>query len=412
MMLKKNSPLLFPLTLVVYEIICYLSNDMYLPALPEMMRYFHMSTSESQLTLTWWFLGLATAPLFLGVLSDQHGRRPVLLWGGAAYCFFTLLCVLSIPAWLFMVARFMQGAMVASMFVAGYAVIHESFDHKESVKILALMASISVLAPAVGPLIGGFVLLVAHWKMIFILIAVAGAASLISLYGVMPETLPPAKRTPFDWQSTKINYAAVLKNGRFMSLMMILGCNLSAFLVWVAASSLLMIDTFHFSPIGYGLVQCTVFVANIFGNAMVKKWIDFLPLSLIIYTGLILAVFGSVLALMLGLTNANAWLMFVFCMGVFAFGSGMIYAPLNRSIIEMSDAPMGVRMSVFTALLMISFSSGSVFAGLFFDGSIFSLSWMLSVLGMISLFMFIAFMKISGLPVYDSQLGQTLRNGA
>ena len=91
MMLKKNSPLLFPLTLVVYEIICYLSNDMYLPALPEMMRYFHMSTSESQLTLTWWFLGLATAPLFLGVLSDQHGRRPVLLWGGAAYCFFYLI---------------------------------------------------------------------------------------------------------------------------------------------------------------------------------------------------------------------------------------------------------------------------------------------------------------------------------
>ncbi len=412
MMRKNKSPLLFPLTLVVYEIICYLSNDMYLPALPDMMRYFHMTTNETQLTLTWWFLGLATAPLFLGVLSDQHGRRPVLLWGGAAYCFFTFLCVFPIPTWLFMVARFMQGAMVASMFVAGYAVIHESFDHKESVKMLALLASISVLAPAVGPLLGGLVLLVAQWQIIFILIGVSAATALMALYVIMPETLPPEKRTAFDWQSTKQNYLAVLKNGRFMSLMMILGCNLSAFLVWVAASSLLMIDTFHLSPVGYGLVQCTVFIANIFGNTMVKKWIDILPLSLIIYTGLILAVFGSVLALVIGLTEANAWLMFVICMAVFSFGSGMIYAPLNRSIIEMSDAPMGVRMSVFTALLMISFSSGSVFAGLFFDGSIFSIGWMLSVLGMISVLMFILFMKISGLLVYDTRLGQTLSDGA
>ena len=228
----------------------------------------------------------------------------------------------------------------------------------------------------------------------------------------MPETLPQEKRGAFDWQLTKKNYIAVLKNSRFMALMMILGCNLSAFLVWVAASSLLMIDTFHLSPIGYGVVQCIVFVANIFGNAMVKQWIDIFPLSLIIYTGLILAVAGSILGLLLGIVHPTAWVMFVFCMAVFSFGSGMIYAPLNRSIIEMSDAPMGVRMSVFTALLMISFSSGSVFAGIFFNGSIVSLSWMLSLLGMTSLLMFIVFMKLSGLPVFETQLTPTLSDGA
>ena len=76
MTIKKKS-IIFPILLVLYEIATYLSNDMYLPALPDMMRDLSLTTQQAQWTLTTWFIGSAFLPLVLGVVSDRYGRRPV-----------------------------------------------------------------------------------------------------------------------------------------------------------------------------------------------------------------------------------------------------------------------------------------------------------------------------------------------
>src|SRR5579883_2704724 len=81
-MTNTSKSFIFPLLLVLYEISTYLSNDMYLPALPQMMADLGLSAKEAQLTLTTWFLGEASMPLIMGIISDRLGRRPVLLMGG------------------------------------------------------------------------------------------------------------------------------------------------------------------------------------------------------------------------------------------------------------------------------------------------------------------------------------------
>jgi len=143
---------IFPLLLVIYEIANYLSNDMYLPALPQMMDELGLDAKQAQLTLTAWFFGSASMPLIIGVMADRFGRRPILLLGGMVYVLATIACALSTNGTMLLIARLIEGGMVPSMMVAGYACIHELYEQKEAIRILALMGSISVLAPALGPL--------------------------------------------------------------------------------------------------------------------------------------------------------------------------------------------------------------------------------------------------------------------
>lgn len=112
---------IFPLLLVLYEISMYLSNDAYLPALPHIVHDLSTSNHLVQLTLTAWFLGSASMQLFLGPLADKIGRRPVLLFGGLIYILSTIGCAITNDINTLLVLRFIQGASITSMIIAGYA---------------------------------------------------------------------------------------------------------------------------------------------------------------------------------------------------------------------------------------------------------------------------------------------------
>jgi len=93
--MKKNNLIIFPLLLVLYEIATYLTNDAYLPALPNIVSDLATTNYLAQLTLTAWFLGSASLQLILGPISDYYGRRPVLLTGGIVFIISTIICTLT-----------------------------------------------------------------------------------------------------------------------------------------------------------------------------------------------------------------------------------------------------------------------------------------------------------------------------
>lgn len=375
-----KTPLLFPIALVCYEIVNYLSNDMYLPALPQMMHALHLTPTSAEFTLMWWFLGMTIAPVFMGLLADYYGRRPVLLWGGLIYVISSLVCTLAYSIPLFMTARFFQGAMVSAMFVAGYAAIHESYEHKEAVKILAMMASISILAPAFGPLVGGYVLYFSGWRAIFGIITVWAAINVLVLYMVMPETAVQRESRSLNWGELKQQYAALLTNKQGMMLTLVMGFNMASFLVWITASPLLVIRAFSLSPIVYGWCQTAVFAANILGNVITKSMVENVGVDTLIRRGIKISLTGVLLGLLSGLFESHSIMIFVMSVMVFAFGSGIAFAPLNRSIIESSSVPMGARVAVFTIFLTLACTIGSVLSGIFYNGTIFSIAVLMAIL--------------------------------
>lgn len=371
--------MLFPLLLVLYEIATYLSNDMYLPGLPQMRQDLSLSTQQAQLTLTMWFMGSASMPLLMGAISDHYGRRSVLLWSGLIYIVATTLCAMAGSETMLLMMRFVQGGMTATMMVSGYAAIHELYEHTEAIHMLALMGSISVLAPALGPFCGALILLFMSWRGIFWTIVILASVAIGLLYYWMPETLPQEKRQSFHWNSLLRRYRGILCNINFMLLMLVEGFIFCGFLSWITSGPLLIIETFHCSAITYGIMQAFVFGAYILGNAFVKKKLATWGSDFLIHLGLGIAFLGGVLMLGFAYLQPLGLYTFLVAMIIYSMGSGLCFSPLNRSIIETSDEAMGARVAMFTVFLTSFAALGSAFSSLFFSGSLLSLAWIISI---------------------------------
>lgn len=376
--MQQKNYLLFPLILVFYEIAIYLSNDMYLPALPEMMRDLSLTGQQAQLTLTLWFLGSATLPIVVGPLSDRFGRRRVLLIGGLIYIAATLLCALTTSMSVLLIGRFIEGSMMATMLVPGYASIHELFEQKQAIRILALMGSISVLAPALGPLLGGILLLITTWRGVFWFIAALALFAILLLAKWMPEA-KEENIQKISLGALFTQYGRVLINKQFMLNMSVLGLIMSGWIVWISAGPLLVIDTFHFSAVAFGIIQAVVFAAYIFGNYCIKDLMERITVSNLIKVGLTVTLLGGVLILIAALEFPRAFYPFLAAMIIYSFGSALCFSPLNRTIIETSSEPMGVRVALFAVFLTAFSVLGSAAAGEFFNGTLLSIGFLIAV---------------------------------
>lgn len=372
-----TNKLLVPILLVLYEIATYLSNDMYLPALPQMMRDLGLNMQQAQLTLTIWFLGEATMPIIIGLLADRFGRRPVLLLGGIFYLLSTALCMFAMNLTMLLVGRFIEGAMVASMLIPGYAWVHESYQHKEAVKILALMASVVILAPAFGPLLGAGILLISSWRSIFAFIFVWSLVILFFLYQWMPETISSTTAQPLGVKTLAQQYVRILTNKRFMLQMCILGLIYAAFIAWITAGPLLVIHYFNYSSMQFGLIQAAIFIVYIFGNRLIKHLLLYKSVAELIFLGLSVAFVGSLCIFLSAVLFSSLW-PFLFAMALFAFGSALCFAPLNRTIIEESDEPMATRVAFFTVAFTGWGALGSALASIYFNGSMLSLAYLIT----------------------------------
>lgn len=370
---------LFPILLVVYEISVYLSNDMYLPALPNMMHDLKISATQAQLTITMWFIGAASTPLVMGAFADHFGRRSTLLTGGTIYVFGTIICALAFNEISILIPRILQGAMISSMMVAGYACIHESYEHKEAIRILAIMGGISVLAPALGPLFGAIVLSFTSWRFIFVIIGLLASMMLISLYFNMPETLFPERRQELHLGTIMKNYWLVISNRKFLVLMTVLGFTFAGFISWIAAGPLLVIESLKYNAVAFGWMQAGVFGAYIFGSYLVNFLLKTHDAHRLVDLGLSVSLISGICLLLFSLLLPKHFNLFLCSIIVYSFGSALCFSPLNRLIIEASDQPMGIRVAMFTAGLMLCGVLGSGMASIVYNGTLFSLAIIIAV---------------------------------
>ncbi|WP_138858322.1 MFS transporter [Inhella inkyongensis] len=180
-----------------------ISIGLIIPVLPVIAGSFSQTQAEHAQAYLWvaGAFGLANflASPVLGALSDQHGRRPVLLLGftGLALSFFVTASATAL--WMLVAVRLVSGAMQANISVANAYVadITPPADRAKRFGLLGAAFGIGfVLGPATGGVLGAIDLRLPFW--------VAGGMALLNLaygYFVLPESLPLDKRRRFDWRS-------------------------------------------------------------------------------------------------------------------------------------------------------------------------------------------------------------------
>lgn len=366
---------IFPWILIAYEMANYLSNDAYLPAMPQLAEDLRIDDHIAQLTLTAFFLGNATMQLILGPIADRYGRRFLMISSSIIFTLSTFYCGISDNISLFLVARFLEGAAVTAMIISGYSTIHAMYEQTQAIKLLSWMASITVLAPALGPLLGALILYLASWRAIFYILAFWAMCALIALYRLMPETLE--KPIPIHPKSILKNYARVLCDTQFLRPATALAMLFGAMVAWVAAGPFLVMDTFKHSPFVFGIIQGFIFLSFIIGTRIVNQKIEAIGTKPLIKYSVTLSLLGALLSLILSYSFTDQLIDILLPMLLIGSGAGIGFPIFNRLAVEGSEHGMGIKMAMLSSFIGIGGLLGSGVMSSFFAGSLIQFSWIL-----------------------------------
>src|SRR3954467_3011819 len=171
-----------------------ISIDMYLPSLPTIAQAFAISTGAAQATLTSFMFGFSFGMLLYGPLSDAYGRRPVLLGGIALYALASIGCAaaLSIDALVFV--RFLQALGAGAASVLARAIARDAHEPTDAARVLSMLSIVTSIGPLLAPLIGGQLLLLGGWRVVFMALTLFGTVCAITAFLKVPETWPREKR--------------------------------------------------------------------------------------------------------------------------------------------------------------------------------------------------------------------------
>jgi DHA1 family bicyclomycin/chloramphenicol resistance-like MFS transporter len=238
---------LLPFILACLAMIGPFTIDTYLPAFPAMAISLNASMLEVQQTLTAYLLPFAAAMLWQGALSDTLGRRRVILWGLALYVAASVFCVAATNIQMLWIGRALQGLSAGVGMVVGRAMIRDLYDGAEAQKLMAKVGIIFAVAPALAPIIGGWIHAFFDWHAIFVFLALFGAALWTLVWRLMPETLDEAKRQPLSLSNLWIGYRSVFGNLAFMRLSIALACVFNGMFVYVLSAPVFLMTHLHLS---------------------------------------------------------------------------------------------------------------------------------------------------------------------
>lgn len=235
--------------------------DTYFPAFGAIAQDLKATDIEVQQTLSIYLLGFALMLLFYGALSDSFGRRPVILIALVIFFGSSIGCALSQSINTLIIFRFIQGLSAGAGIVVGRAVIRDLYDPVESQKMMSHVTMIFGLAPAIAPIIGGWLFVHLGWHSIFIFITLFSIVLIVATYLYLPESLPEEDRQHFKLRPLSHNYKLVLLSRRFVLLSLAVSFNFTAFFLYISAS-----PKFIQEMLGLGPTQFAwLFIPGIFG---------------------------------------------------------------------------------------------------------------------------------------------------
>ena len=165
------------------------ATDMYIPSMPEISRLLDASTSEVQLTLSSYLVGIAIGQVIYGPISDRYGRKPVLLLALALFCGASALCSAAPNIETLIIARTLQAIGGSGAIVLPRAIVRDLYEGDRAGRELSRIGAVMSVAPVVAPLVGGILQLSFGWRASFLGILCVGLLATIITWRSMPETL-------------------------------------------------------------------------------------------------------------------------------------------------------------------------------------------------------------------------------
>lgn len=351
-----------------------LSTDIYLPAMPMMAAELQ---GNVELTITGFLIGFSFAQLIWGPISDRIGRRIPLFIGMILFVIGSAGCALSsdMPQIVFWRVFQAFGACTGPMLAR--AMIRDLYARTRAAQMLSTLVIISAIAPVVGPLLGGQIVTMASWRVVFWLLVVMGAAMFIALWW-LPETLPGEKRLTTPISSAFGNYASLLKNREFMRYTLCVSFFYVAAYAFIAGSPFVYISYYHVDPQHYGWL----FAVNIVGvmalSSVNRRLVQRHPLHTLLRVAAFVAALATVLLALSVKTHVGGMVAMVLTIFIFFSMNGIVAAASTAAALD--TVPSNLAGSASALIGSLQYGSGivsSLLLSVFSDGTPWAMAWVM-----------------------------------
>lgn len=385
MRIKPNS-LSFTVLLGILAALPPLSIDMALPAFPTIGTSLDAPPAAVGLTLSLFMVGYATAQLAFGPFSDRYGRKPVLLIGCGLFALAGAGCAIAPSINALLAWRFFQGAGAGAGMTLMLAIVRDLFENAAARAQLSYVNLVMTVAPMIAPTIGGGLLAIASWRVIYGLLAVGGLVLVLTVALGLSESIKSRDISAIKPRRVIKNYVSVLSNRICLSYALVSALSFGCMFAYVAGSPLVMLKVLGLSTTTYGLLfALTAFgiMAGSFLNGQLST--RGISSARLLSFGLVLAATSAV-ALVLVSTSGVAQVMTLMPLLILnTFCYGLIAPNAIHNALEPVPEIAGVAAALVGFLRMLAGAMASALIGFLFDGhTAFAMSGLMAVFAIAS----------------------------
>lgn len=340
-----------PLLLAALSMIGPFAIDTYLPSFPEIARTLGATSIEVQQSLTAFLVPFALMSLWHGSIADALGRRRPILVGLIVFSGASAGCAFAPDIRVLWAFRAVQGLAAGAGLVVGRAIIRDLYTGPEAQRVMSQVSVLFTIAPAIAPVIGGWLHEVAGWRSVFVLLAVL-SATLAFFCGVnLPETLPAARRQPLNAGYLLRAYARTFSHPGFLAVACATSVNFAALFLYISGAPVFLLEHLHLTETQFFWLFIPVTVGMMLGSAASGKVAGRWTSGRTITCGYVLMSGGALANLLFHLTRPAALPWSVAPLFFYAVGMALAMPSLTLIGLDFFPAQKGLTSSCQAFLL-------------------------------------------------------------
>ncbi|MDR1710603.1 MAG: multidrug effflux MFS transporter [Propionibacteriaceae bacterium] len=336
--------------------------DAVFPAFERMDAEWHVGNAALQQSVSVYLLSFAAMSLFHGPFSDALGRRPVIIVGVTGFGLASLLGALAPSLPVLLICRSLQGICAGAGQIVSRAMIPDVFEGEEAQRVMAQIAMIFGLAPAIAPIIGGYLLGWDGWRGVFWFLVLFAAVLLALVLCGAKETLPKQNRTRFDGRFLFVSLYKVWLNPTGRLLAFIGAIHFGGQFVLISSAPLFITDLVHLGETDFWVLFVPLFSGMIAGSWTTSHFNDERYRWRLAWTGYVCALTGVALLVGFAFFEPTAQLPWIVIpMPLYTFGISLVFPIQTLAMLELYPKYRGAASSVQS---FISLLTNAVIVGL------------------------------------------------
>lgn len=242
--------------------------DTYLPSFHSIAQEFAVSDVMVQQTLSAYLLAQAVMSLFYGTLSDSLGRRPVVLGALVLFVLASFGAALA-PSFGWLLAyRVVQGLSAGAGMVVGQAIVRDQFHGAEAQRMIAGIMMVFGIAPAVAPVLGGYLNAHLGWRANFGFLTLFGVGLFFLCLRMLPESLAPQQRQPLHLGTIVRNYVRAVRHPKFLLGTLATGAAFVGFALYIASAANFVVEVLHLPETAFAWLFVPMISGMVLGSAI------------------------------------------------------------------------------------------------------------------------------------------------